>query len=427
MAEAATPAEVAAPKRKRKTREDNARETRDALLRAGLQVVARHGYAKASVARITQASGVAAGTLYSYFDSHKKFLDELLPTEGVRLLEILGESAHHSADYFDHEKRTFVAFFEYLKRRPYFLRVLTEAEVAAPESYAQHMLNIERRYLRALHRAQERGEIRRQTDRSFRLIAEVLSGARGHVAIGFSDPSGTRAFRPVEVPEWVADTYVKFVRHGLQCEPRNLRAKPTARVRSRTEAPPEDTRSLLLNAAARVIHKDGYAGASVQAITQTAGVAVGTFYSHFRSRQTLFDELLDYARERMLIDVREAVRGSTSFAEIESRGFFGFFDHLLRHPWYVRIESEAALWAPATYVRHFFEIADRYTSTLRRSRDKGELRAYADRELPVLAYIFMAARHYIATRYVLATSVPKRLPPTLASTYVDVVCRGLSN
>jgi len=39
----------------------------------------------------------------------------------------------------------------------------------------------------------------------------------------------------------------------------------------------------------------------------------------------------------------------------------------------------------------------------------------------------MAARHYIATRYVLATPVPKRLPPTLASTYVDFVCRGLSN
>ena len=337
---------------------------------------------------------------------------------------MLGRSAHKSRNYFDHERRTFAAFFAYLKSKPYFLRVLTEAEIAAPESYAQHMRNIEERYLRALHRAQENGEIRAQSDRSFRVIAEVLSGARGHIAIGFCDPSGKHAFRPRNVPEWVPDTYVKFVRQGLgersgapaprPAKPRKHRPKPT------------DTRSLLLMAAAHVIHAAGFPGATVLAITKTAGVAVGTFYAHFASRQELFEELLTHVRSEMLADVREAVRGSQSFFETECRGFYAFFDHLIRNPWYVRIETEAAVWAPAMYFGHYFDLAERYTEALRRGRAAGELQAYNDHELPVLAYIFMAARRYLAARYILPGTKPKRLPSWVAESYIDLVARGLA-
>jgi AcrR family transcriptional regulator len=406
-------------------RAENARKTRDALVKAGLQAVARHGYAKASVTRITEASGVAAGTFYSYFQSHKHFLDDLLPTEGVHLLHLLGQSARRSRDYFDHEKITFLALSAYLKQRPYFLRVLAEAEIAAPKSFAQHMRNIEDRYLRALHRAQAGGEIRSQSDRSFRVIAEVLSGARGQIAVGFSDRSSARAFRPADLPDWVADSYVKFVRYGLSC-PR----LPTRSMRDRRVERPvrrdNDTRSLLLDAATQVVYRCGYAGASVQAITKAAGFSVGTFYAHFASRQELVEELLTHIRSDMLAEMRDAVRGSRSFAELECRGFHRYFEYLLVHPWYSRIETEAAVWAPATYLGHVFDLIDRYTNALRRSRAHGELQRYEERELPVLACIFLAARHYLASRYVLASSQPKRLPGWVGSTYFDLVCQGLA-
>ncbi|MCZ7564670.1 MAG: TetR/AcrR family transcriptional regulator [Burkholderiales bacterium] len=308
------------------------------MVKAGLQVVSRHGYADASVSRIAEAAGVAAGTLYSYFESHQQLLDELLPAEGVRLLGVLAKSAHQSTDYFDHETRTFRAFITYLKRNPHFLRVLAEAETAAPRSHAQHMRNIEERYLRALHLAERRGEIRPHNDASFRVIAEVLAGARGHIAMGFCDRSGARSLRPKQIPEWVADTYVKFVRHGLGYAaaldlPRRMAAS--------TQAPrpqlQQGTRASLINSAARVINRSGYLGATVQAITQAAGVAVGTFYAHFRSQRELFEELLCSMRTQMQAEVAEAIRGSRSFVELESRGFTGFFDYLVRNPWYVRV------------------------------------------------------------------------------------------
>lgn len=406
---------------RRRTRQERARETRAALLRAAFRVVARHGYGGASVARITEAAGVAQGTLYSYFESHQKLLEELLPAEGTDMLDFLAERVRASRNYFEQEEIGFSAFFDYLAKRPYFLRVLTEAEASAPASYAQHMANIERRYLNSLRRAQAAGEIRPQKDRAFRAISEVLSGARGHIAIGFQGRMHTGRKSPI--PDWAPRAYVKFIRHGLGASG-DLMPRPRSRKHP-VEA--KGTRALLLDSAARAIHRRGYTGATIASITQEAGVAIGTFYTHFRSRQRLFEELLAQVRSRLLADVREAVCDSRSFFEMEYQGFLAFFDHLYRNPWYIRVESEAAVWMPKAYRQHFEDLAGGYKAALRRSHANGELSDYQEHELELLAYIFMAARHYLATRYVLnADGSPRRLPSWVAGVYGELLQRGLA-
>ena len=53
-------------------------DTRRRLLDAAEQVFAALGYHEASVVKITDAAGVAAGTFYLYFDSKKAIFDELV-------------------------------------------------------------------------------------------------------------------------------------------------------------------------------------------------------------------------------------------------------------------------------------------------------------------------------------------------------------
>src|SRR5688500_5955432 len=60
------------------------------------------------------------------------------------------------------------------------------------------------------------------------------------------------------------------------------------------------TREDLLHSAARVVGEVGYRDASVQRITAEAGIAQGTFYLYFPSRQALFDELLPHFGVEML-------------------------------------------------------------------------------------------------------------------------------
>jgi AcrR family transcriptional regulator len=56
-------------------------------------------------------------------------------------------------------------------------------------------------------------------------------------------------------------------------------------------AEPASTRARLLAAARAIIEEEGYGGASVLAIAGRAGLAAGTLYRHFASKEELFVEL----------------------------------------------------------------------------------------------------------------------------------------
>jgi AcrR family transcriptional regulator len=51
------------------------------------------------------------------------------------------------------------------------------------------------------------------------------------------------------------------------------------------------TRERLLDAARELIEQDGYSGASVLQVAERAGVAAGTLYRHFESKEELFVEV----------------------------------------------------------------------------------------------------------------------------------------
>ncbi len=68
------------------------------------------------------------------------------------------------------------------------------------------------------------------------------------------------------------------------------------------------TREQLLRAARELIEEDGYGPASVVAITTRAGLAAGTLYRHFRSKEELFIELFRAVCDRELAAMRRAAQ-----------------------------------------------------------------------------------------------------------------------
>jgi AcrR family transcriptional regulator len=188
----------------------------------------------------------------------------------------------------------------------------------------------------------------------------------------------------------------------------------------------ERTRRALLESAVRTIGREGFSGATVSRITAGAGVAVGTLYLHFPSRQHLFDDVLTHVREAMLRDVGPAVRGATGFLDVEQRGFVAFFKHLHRNPWYIRIETEARIWARDTYEAHVADLAQRYVRALRRCKRQGEFAGYAEDELEALAYMLMSARKYLAMRYIMQGDRARPLPRWLRDAYMQFVTHGLA-
>jgi AcrR family transcriptional regulator len=82
------------------------------------------------------------------------------------------------------------------------------------------------------------------------------------------------------------------------------------------------TRERLLRAARAVIEQGGYSSATVAAIADRAGVASGTLYRHFSSKEELFVELFRAVCDREVEAMREAAEampaGSTHVDRLET-------------------------------------------------------------------------------------------------------------
>lgn len=168
-------------------------------------------------------------------------------------------------------------------------------------------------------------------------------------------------------------------------------ATRTRKRLSRVELTPL-AREALFRAAAKVVGEVGYAGASVARITSAAGVAQGTFYLYFDTRQSLFDELLSHARGEMLALVRERMGAARGFFEREARGMAAFLEYLRREPGFIRVLNEAEAVAPEAYRSHYEDIAHRYRRLLARAVANGEIRRLGAGELETVVYLIMGSR-----------------------------------
>ncbi|MCK1615792.1 TetR/AcrR family transcriptional regulator [Bradyrhizobium sp. 159] len=184
--------------------------TKQKIFEAATKVVGKHGYAEASVARITEEAGVAQGTFYNHFDNRQELLDQLLPKIGLDMVEFIRVrtgNAHAARQ----EIERFAAFFDFIREVPEFLRILNEAEFFAPIGYQKHLDNISTAYVRILRRARLAGAIEDYTDEEFEAIVHMLMGARGYLSRRYSYSGGG----VTAVPDHVFSAYRKLMTRGL--------------------------------------------------------------------------------------------------------------------------------------------------------------------------------------------------------------------
>jgi AcrR family transcriptional regulator len=78
------------------------------------------------------------------------------------------------------------------------------------------------------------------------------------------------------------------------------------RSTERTEARRAEVRERIVSAAHELIAEGGYVNAAVAAVAARAGIAVGTVYRHFPSKEDLFAEVFREASQREVDAMREA-------------------------------------------------------------------------------------------------------------------------
>jgi AcrR family transcriptional regulator len=159
-----------------------------------------------------------------------------------------------------------------------------------------------------------------------------------------------------------------------------------------------ETRRRLLDAAERVFGEVGFYHASIVKITQAAGVAQGTFYLYFASKQEIFEELVRDLNARVRHAMQEGAARGTDRIEAERLGFRAYFQFTAEHPALYRIIRQAEFVSPETLRFHYEKITEGYVGGLREAMARGEV---AEGDPEVLAWALMAAGEMLGMRWLL--------------------------
>jgi AcrR family transcriptional regulator len=176
----------------------------------------------------------------------------------------------------------------------------------------------------------------------------------------------------------------------------------------------------LIEAAASEFGERGYHDAAITGITQRAGVALGTFYTYFASKEEVFRALVKEMSRATRAHVAEAVKNAPDRLAAERLGLEAFIAFVRQHPELYRIIEEAQFVAEDAYREHYLSFADAYRRNLSGARSRGEI---ADGPDEPRAWALIGMSVFLGMRYGIWD---KDLSPgEVADVAIDLVSEGL--
>jgi AcrR family transcriptional regulator len=129
----------------------------------------------------------------------------------------------------------------------------------------------------------------------------------------------------------------------------------------------------LLDAAAEEFGDKGFHEAGITSITQRAGVATGSFYTYFDSKEAIFTALVRDLSDQVRDFVAPRIAGQKDQLAAERAGQEAFIAFAQAHKEIYRIIDEAEFVDPASYRAHYTNTAARIAARLDAAEKRGEI------------------------------------------------------
>jgi AcrR family transcriptional regulator len=162
----------------------------------------------------------------------------------------------------------------------------------------------------------------------------------------------------------------------------------------------ERTLRKILDAARDEFGDRGFSDSSIVGITQRAGVALGTFYTYFDSKESLFQALVRDMSNQVRDSVGPSLAGGKDGLDGERRALETFLQFAREHRDIYRIIDQSEFVDPAAYREHYETTATRIAARLGTARDKGEIAdSFSDQDFQVIAWGMMGANVFLGLRF----------------------------
>lgn len=181
-----------------------------------------------------------------------------------------------------------------------------------------------------------------------------------------------------------------------------------------------ETQAKLLEAAEAEFGERGFHEASITGITARAGVALGSFYTYFESKEELFRALMAHMGRLTRRYLSEQIVSAPNRLAAERAGVEAFIAFTRRHKNLYRIVMEAQFVAPEAYRAYYEDFAAAYSGRLAAASERDELRA-GDHEVRAWALIGMSV--FLGLRY--GVWAEDRSPQAVADEIEALLAHGL--
>ncbi len=181
-----------------------------------------------------------------------------------------------------------------------------------------------------------------------------------------------------------------------------------------------ETRNKLLDAAEKEFGERGYHDAAISGITQRAGVALGTFYVYFDSKEEIFRALVAHMSHLTRTWIAQRVAESPDRLTAERQGIEAFMEFVRGHRNLYKIISEAQFVAEDAYRDYYMGFAEAYRLNLERAAGAKEIR---EGDYDVWAWALLGMSVFLGMRF--AVWDDSRSSKDMAAAVTDLIARGM--
>ncbi len=395
------------------------------LLRSAEEVLGERGYEATSVSGICRRAGLAQGTFYLYFTSKEDVYVHLVKGLQGRVIACVNAAAARAQHPDEALLKACDALIDQLTADVRLFQVFREAEFVRPE-IPKRFYEAVCKEIAGVVKAGMDGGVFRAVDSE--VVAYATLGILFFVVLRYV--LWGDGVVPASVRRELGELLLRGIDSGCRASSPRLELIPPPSPSRQSRRPAcegvngaEATRAALLDAAERTFGEAGFHKASVSTITYLAGVAQGTFYLHFPSKVTAFNELVDDVSRQFLRGQAMAVAGISDRREVEAMGLCCFFQWIKDHPGAYRILREAEFVDDHVGKQHYQRLAQGYAKGLASGMERGEIRR-CDPE--ALSFVMQGIAHFSGQRWVLWKEPDRSVEEDL-SRVIDFVLHGLAS
>jgi AcrR family transcriptional regulator len=180
----------------------------------------------------------------------------------------------------------------------------------------------------------------------------------------------------------------------------------------------------LLVTAERLFGQRSYVKTTVADICAAAGIATGSFYAHYGSKQEIFAAVVRGINADLRDEMKKALERGTGGQRAAERACFRvFFDMVSQRPWIDRIVRESEFVTPGLFREYYEHLARGYARGVREAQIAGEIDARYDPE--VIAYAYTGIGNFVGMRWATWTA-GGRVPDDVLDDVLELLARGLA-